>query len=153
MEWVYFDTAALFFHGFTCLRTCHSTKLVLKSLLMIFISLISPHLPVAVNQTQVVPHYLCLVLNGTARFGCIYFCENHGNEVLKDVTFAAETWTLNVRKTRKVEAMGIKFMWSIDDPGSGNLITFSQFLFIALEGFIFTSKFGTQKPRIGLCRK
>nr|CAD7456062.1 unnamed protein product [Timema tahoe] len=37
-----------------------------------------------------------------------------------------------------------------DDPGSGNLITFSQFIFIALEGFIFTSKFGTQKPRIGL---
>ncbi|XP_011310006.1 UDP-xylose and UDP-N-acetylglucosamine transporter [Fopius arisanus] len=36
-----------------------------------------------------------------------------------------------------------------EDPGSGNLITFSQFLFISLEGFIFTSKFGTVKPRIG----
>ncbi|XP_037946202.1 UDP-xylose and UDP-N-acetylglucosamine transporter [Teleopsis dalmanni] len=36
------------------------------------------------------------------------------------------------------------------DPGSGNLITLSQFLFIALEGFIFTSNFGTKKPRIGL---
>ncbi|KAJ6635218.1 UDP-xylose and UDP-N-acetylglucosamine transporter [Pseudolycoriella hygida] len=34
------------------------------------------------------------------------------------------------------------------DPGSGNLITFLQFLFIALEGFIFTSKFGTEKPKI-----
>lgn len=33
-------------------------------------------------------------------------------------------------------------------PGSGNIITFSQFLFIALEGLIFTSKFGTQKSAI-----
>ncbi|XP_008555237.1 UDP-xylose and UDP-N-acetylglucosamine transporter [Microplitis demolitor] len=37
-----------------------------------------------------------------------------------------------------------------EDPGSGNLITFSQFLLISLEGFIFTSKFGTVKPRIGI---
>ncbi|XP_015515413.1 UDP-xylose and UDP-N-acetylglucosamine transporter [Neodiprion pinetum] len=37
-----------------------------------------------------------------------------------------------------------------EDPGSGNLITFSQFAFIALEGFIFTSKFGTVKPTIGI---
>lgn len=36
------------------------------------------------------------------------------------------------------------------DPGSGNLITFSQFLFIAIHGFIFTAKFGTVKPKIGL---
>lgn len=36
------------------------------------------------------------------------------------------------------------------DPGSGNLITFLQFLFIAIHGFIFTSKFGTVKPKIGL---
>lgn len=36
------------------------------------------------------------------------------------------------------------------DPGSGNLITFLQFLFIAIHGFIFTAKFGTVKPRIGL---
>ncbi|OWF51647.1 UDP-xylose and UDP-N-acetylglucosamine transporter [Mizuhopecten yessoensis] len=35
-------------------------------------------------------------------------------------------------------------------PGSGNIITFSQFLFIALEGLIFTSKFGTQKTAIPL---
>lgn len=34
------------------------------------------------------------------------------------------------------------------DPGSGNMITFLQFLFIALEGFIFTSKCGTAKPKI-----
>lgn len=33
-------------------------------------------------------------------------------------------------------------------PGSGNIITFSQFLFIAIEGFIFTSKFGTVAPSI-----
>ncbi|XP_033228450.1 UDP-xylose and UDP-N-acetylglucosamine transporter [Belonocnema kinseyi] len=37
-----------------------------------------------------------------------------------------------------------------EDPGSGNLITFLQFLFIAIEGFLFTSKCGTVKPRIGL---
>ncbi|XP_074104715.1 ER GDP-fucose transporter [Cotesia typhae] len=37
-----------------------------------------------------------------------------------------------------------------EDPGSGNLITFSQFLLISLEGFIFTSKFGTVSPRIGI---
>lgn len=36
------------------------------------------------------------------------------------------------------------------DPGSGNLITFLQFLFIAIHGFIRTAKFGTVKPRIGL---
>ncbi|CAG9817010.1 unnamed protein product [Phaedon cochleariae] len=36
------------------------------------------------------------------------------------------------------------------DPGSGHLITFCQFLFIALHGFIFTSKFGTVKPKITL---
>jgi len=36
------------------------------------------------------------------------------------------------------------------DPGSGNLITFLQFLFIAVHGFIFTAKCGTVKPRIGL---
>jgi UDP-xylose/UDP-N-acetylglucosamine transporter B4 len=36
------------------------------------------------------------------------------------------------------------------DPGSGNLITFLQFLFIAVHGFVVTSKFGTVKPRIGL---
>ncbi|EZA48485.1 UDP-xylose and UDP-N-acetylglucosamine transporter-like protein [Ooceraea biroi] len=37
-----------------------------------------------------------------------------------------------------------------DDPGSGNLITFSQFLFISVEGFLFTSKCGTVKPNIGI---
>lgn len=35
------------------------------------------------------------------------------------------------------------------DPGSGNLVTFSQFAFIALEGFIFTAKFGREPLRIG----
>lgn len=35
------------------------------------------------------------------------------------------------------------------DPGSGNLITFSQFLFVALEGFFVTQKFGTKKRNIG----
>ena len=35
------------------------------------------------------------------------------------------------------------------DPGAGNLVSFAQFAFIALEGFIFTSKFCTQSLRIG----
>ncbi|KAJ8949123.1 hypothetical protein NQ318_012871 [Aromia moschata] len=34
------------------------------------------------------------------------------------------------------------------DPGAGHLITFCQFAFIAIHGFIFTSKFGTVKPKI-----
>ncbi|KAJ8930840.1 hypothetical protein NQ314_016257 [Rhamnusium bicolor] len=34
------------------------------------------------------------------------------------------------------------------DPGAGHLITFCQFLFIAVHGYIFTSKFGTVKPKI-----
>ncbi|GFQ69782.1 UDP-xylose and UDP-N-acetylglucosamine transporter [Trichonephila clavata] len=33
-------------------------------------------------------------------------------------------------------------------PGCGNVITFSQFLFIALVGFTFTSKFGSVKPSV-----
>ncbi|XP_066997150.1 UDP-xylose and UDP-N-acetylglucosamine transporter [Anabrus simplex] len=37
-----------------------------------------------------------------------------------------------------------------EDPSSGNIITFSQFLLIALQGFIFTSHCGTKKPRIGI---
>uniref|UniRef100_A0A0K8T424 UDP-xylose and UDP-N-acetylglucosamine transporter n=1 Tax=Lygus hesperus TaxID=30085 RepID=A0A0K8T424_LYGHE len=34
------------------------------------------------------------------------------------------------------------------DPGCGTLVTFAQFLFIALQGFIFTMKFGTAKRHI-----
>ena len=34
------------------------------------------------------------------------------------------------------------------DPGIGNLVTFAQFLIIALEGFVFTTKFGTVKPKV-----
>ncbi|CAB1446000.1 unnamed protein product [Pleuronectes platessa] len=33
-------------------------------------------------------------------------------------------------------------------PGCGNIVTFAQFLFIALEGFIFHSNFGRKKPTI-----
>lgn len=36
------------------------------------------------------------------------------------------------------------------DPGIGNLITFSQFLLISLHGFIFTAKCGTKKPSISV---
>ncbi|KAH8346737.1 hypothetical protein KR084_009192 [Drosophila pseudotakahashii] len=36
------------------------------------------------------------------------------------------------------------------DPGAGNLITFAQFAFIALEGFIFTSRFGLAQRVISL---
>ncbi|KAK7891894.1 hypothetical protein WMY93_023857 [Mugilogobius chulae] len=35
-----------------------------------------------------------------------------------------------------------------DFPGCGNIVTFAQFLFIAVEGFIFESKFGTKKTAI-----
>ncbi|KAL1492348.1 hypothetical protein ABEB36_010608 [Hypothenemus hampei] len=34
------------------------------------------------------------------------------------------------------------------DPGAGHLITFLQFTFIAIHGFIFTSKFCTVKPNV-----
>lgn len=34
------------------------------------------------------------------------------------------------------------------DPGIGNLVTFSQFLIIGVEGFIFTTKFGTVAPKV-----
>lgn len=36
------------------------------------------------------------------------------------------------------------------DPGAGHLITLCQFLFIAIHGYIFTSKFGTVTPKIPL---
>ncbi|XP_045619661.2 nucleotide sugar transporter SLC35B4 [Procambarus clarkii] len=32
-----------------------------------------------------------------------------------------------------------------EQPGSGNIITFAQFIFIALEGFLFTAEFGKKK--------
>jgi len=35
-------------------------------------------------------------------------------------------------------------------PGSGNIITFAQFLFISVKGFIMESKFGTKKSAIPL---
>ncbi|XP_029951941.1 UDP-xylose and UDP-N-acetylglucosamine transporter isoform X3 [Salarias fasciatus] len=35
-----------------------------------------------------------------------------------------------------------------DFPGCGNIVTFAQFLFIALEGFVFESNFGRKKPAI-----
>ncbi|KAG7454624.1 hypothetical protein MATL_G00261670 [Megalops atlanticus] len=33
-------------------------------------------------------------------------------------------------------------------PGCGNIVTFAQFAFIALEGFIFETNFGSKKPAI-----
>ncbi|KAG8576789.1 hypothetical protein GDO81_009973 [Engystomops pustulosus] len=33
-------------------------------------------------------------------------------------------------------------------PGCGNIVTFAQFLFIAIEGFIFQSDFGRKRPTI-----
>ena len=36
----------------------------------------------------------------------------------------------------------------IQDPGIGNLLTFSQFLVISIEGFVFTTKFGTLRPQV-----
>lgn len=35
-----------------------------------------------------------------------------------------------------------------EDPGSGNLITFSQFCVIAIEGLVFTTKFFTVTPKV-----
>lgn len=35
-----------------------------------------------------------------------------------------------------------------EDPSCVNTVTFCQFLFIAVEGFIFTAHFGTKKPVI-----
>uniref|UniRef100_UPI00358E1EDA nucleotide sugar transporter SLC35B4 n=1 Tax=Myxine glutinosa TaxID=7769 RepID=UPI00358E1EDA len=35
-------------------------------------------------------------------------------------------------------------------PGAGNIVTFSQFVFISLEGFIFTTDFGRKQPTIPL---
>ncbi|XP_067292930.1 UDP-xylose and UDP-N-acetylglucosamine transporter [Pseudorasbora parva] len=37
-----------------------------------------------------------------------------------------------------------------DFPGCGNIVTFAQFAFIALEGFIFEAHFGRKKPHIPL---
>lgn len=37
-----------------------------------------------------------------------------------------------------------------DFPGCGNIVTFAQFVFIALEGFIFETNFGRKKPAIPL---
>ncbi|XP_028670254.1 UDP-xylose and UDP-N-acetylglucosamine transporter [Erpetoichthys calabaricus] len=37
-----------------------------------------------------------------------------------------------------------------DFPGCGNIVTFAQFLFIAVEGFIFESNFGRKKTAIPL---
>lgn len=35
-------------------------------------------------------------------------------------------------------------------PGCGNIVTFAQFIFISLEGFIFETNFGRKKPAIPL---
>ncbi|XP_001607193.1 UDP-xylose and UDP-N-acetylglucosamine transporter-like [Nasonia vitripennis] len=37
-----------------------------------------------------------------------------------------------------------------EDPGGGNLVTFMQFLFIAVDGFLFTSKCGRAETKIGM---
>ena len=36
------------------------------------------------------------------------------------------------------------------DPGCGNLVTFVGFLFVSIEGFIFTSDFGRRRPKVPL---
>lgn len=40
------------------------------------------------------------------------------------------------------------FSYFREDPSCVNTVTFCQFLFIAVEGFIFTAHFGTKKPVI-----
>ena len=37
-----------------------------------------------------------------------------------------------------------------EDPGCGNVVTFSAFLFISLEGFFTTMDFGRKKPKVPL---
>ncbi|XP_029819808.1 UDP-xylose and UDP-N-acetylglucosamine transporter [Manacus vitellinus] len=37
---------------------------------------------------------------------------------------------------------------NLEFPGCGNIVTFSQFLFIAVEGFIFEANFGRKSPAI-----
>lgn len=54
---------------------------------------------------------------------------------------------LDRRSTQKVNNYHL-FVFYSDFPTSGNLITFLQFAFIALEGLVFTSKFGTVKSKI-----
>lgn len=44
----------------------------------------------------------------------------------------------------------ILFFLYRDFPGCGNIVTFAQFAFIALEGFIFETNFGRKKPQIPL---
>ena len=34
------------------------------------------------------------------------------------------------------------------DPGVGNLVTFSSFLFISIEGFLFTTRMGSVSPKV-----
>ena len=36
------------------------------------------------------------------------------------------------------------------DQGCGNLVTFASFLFISIEGFIFTADFGKRRPKVPL---
>lgn len=62
---------------------------------------------------------------------------------LECILFAANYGTFH-----KLIFITIFFVFYSEMPGSGNIITFSQFLFIAIEGFIFTSKFGTVAPSI-----
>ncbi|XP_014209592.1 UDP-xylose and UDP-N-acetylglucosamine transporter [Copidosoma floridanum] len=39
-----------------------------------------------------------------------------------------------------------------EDPGGGNLVTFVQFLFIAIDGFLFTSKCGTVRSAVPMSK-
>lgn len=48
-------------------------------------------------------------------------------------------------------ANAISMEWLVKgDPGSGNLVTFLQFAFIAAEGFLFTARCGREELRISL---
>lgn len=68
---------------------------------------------------------------------------------------------LNMLSTRSLAAIGLVFVGCCsnvvflellikEDPGSGNIITFSQFVFIAIDGFLFTTKLGTKENIIPL---
>ncbi|NXP73919.1 S35B4 protein, partial [Ramphastos sulfuratus] len=49
-----------------------------------------------------------------------------------------------------VSALMLVFLLCRQFPGCGNIVTFSQFLFISVEGFIFEVNFGRKKPAIPL---
>ncbi|XP_038541874.1 UDP-xylose and UDP-N-acetylglucosamine transporter isoform X4 [Canis lupus dingo] len=51
------------------------------------------------------------------------------------------------KNIRKVVRLGQPWKWR-KHPGCGNIVTFAQFLFIAVEGFLFEADLGRKRPAI-----